>query len=443
MRSPRLSAGPEHAQATAPPARTRPTPAPTAKQPSLWRNRDYMGWWTGTLLSTVGSSTSAMAFPLLVVFATGSVFQAGVIAAAGRIGLLVTMLWGGALADRYSRRAILVAIPLAQAALMGVVAYSVRSGHVPVVLLSAAALGNGLLVGVKSGSILPALRRIVPREQFAARAAQEQGQAMAAQLAGSPLAAFLFVAARWLPFGADALSFVFASLGSAVIRRPLGPDRAEPAPGSGRRGVLGDIREGFRIVRRQDFLRYTTVWVAVTNLVGSSFMLLLIALLRQRGAGPRTIGVTNAAVLCGGVLGSLAAGLIIRRLRARRVFLLGGWIYVASLALAAVAGRPWQVGAAACAFTFASVPTVSVWEAYTARLVPDRLTGRVGSVSTFGAQSLAWVGLLLAGWLVDRFGAPTAVLCFAALLVPFAVAGHRAGALALFRTPLEQVEELP
>jgi MFS family permease len=143
------------------------------------------------------------------------------------------------------------------------------------------------------------------------------------------------------------------------------------------------------------------------------------------------------------VLGSLAAGLIIRRLRARRVFVLGGWVYVASLALAALAGRPWQIGVAACAFTFASVPTVSVWEAYTARLVPDRLTGRVGSVSTFCAQSLAWVGLLLAGWLVDRFGAPTAVLCFAALLIPFAVAGHRARSLTLFRTPLEEVEELP
>jgi MFS family permease len=53
-----------------------------------------------------------VAFPLLVLFTTGSILGAGTIAAAGRIGLLTTMLWGGVLADRYSRRVILVVGPL-------------------------------------------------------------------------------------------------------------------------------------------------------------------------------------------------------------------------------------------------------------------------------------------------------------------------------------------
>ena len=80
------------------PGRRRPRP------PSLWRNRDYMWWWSGNSVSLLGTYVSAMAFPLLAVYSTGSVLNAGIIAAAGRIGGLLTLLWGGALADRRSRK---------------------------------------------------------------------------------------------------------------------------------------------------------------------------------------------------------------------------------------------------------------------------------------------------------------------------------------------------
>ena len=139
------------------------------------------------------------------------------------------------------------------------------------------------------------------------------------------------------------------------------------------------------------------------------------------------------------MLASVLAGLIIKKLGSGRVFVLGGWIYVVSLGLAAVATRPWQIAVAACLFV--SVPVVSVWEAYTAVFVPDRLIGRVGAVSNFAAQSLVWIGILLVGFLADQFGAPAAVLCFTALLIPPAVGGHFARSLTLLETPLEQVEE--
>jgi hypothetical protein len=301
------------------------------------------------------------------------------------------------------------------------------------------ALISGLVGGVRSGVVLPSLRRIVPRDQYAARAAQEQGQEMAAQLAASPLAALLFTAARWLPFGLDAVSFFFASLGAALIRTPLGPDRSVRAE---RRNVLVDIRAGFGIIGRNAFLRYSTGWVAVTNLVGNCFMLLLVALLHERGATPTVIGVTNAGVLAGGIAGAFCAAAILRRFKALHVFQAGGWIYVVSLSLAAILPVPWEIGLAAAAFTFASVPTVTVWESYTARLVPDELTGRVGAASAFCAQSLTWIGLLLAGWLASEWGATAAALCFAAVLIPFAIAAHVARSISLYREPLNEVAEL-
>lgn len=420
------------------------TPAePTAAAPrSLWRNRDYLLWWSGDAVSLLGSNISVMAFPLLAMFATGSVLNAGIIAAAGRVGGLVTRLWGGALADRASRKTILVVTPAVQAVLMGLVTVSLLAGPVRVDLIAAIAMLSGLVNGVRSSAVIPALRRIVPRDQFAARAAQEQGLAMATQLAGSPLAAVMFTAARWLPFGADAVSYVFTALGALLIRADLGPDRRAEKDGP-RTSVIADIKKGFGVIVTNRFLRYTTYWVAVTNLVGNSFMLLMIALLQQRGASPEVIGLTNSGLLAGGILGALLAGRIVRLLPALRIFQIGGWVYVISLALAAVVPAPWQIGLAAAAFTFASVPTVTVWESYTVRLLPDGLTGRVLAASAFCSQSLTWIGMLGAGWLAGQWGAMVAALCFAGLLVPFAVAAHFSKSIALFRRPLDEVEELP
>lgn len=420
-----------------------PDPDPgTAASPqaaSLWRNRDYMSWWAGETISLLGTYMSAVAFPLLVLFTTGSVLGAGTIAAAGRIGLLATMLWGGVLADRYSHKAIMVVGSLLQALVMAVVTDFIRAGHPPIALLVFAGLISGLLSGVVNGAELPALRRIVPKAQFADRAAQQQGMQTAAMLVGSPLSALLFTVARWLPFGADALSFAAAALGSALIRRPLGPERHLATRGP---GVLADLRDGVRLVRRNAFLRYTAVWIAIANLVGNSFSLLLIALLKYRGADPQTIGVIVALVMAGGIAGSLLTGRIIRIFSAHRAFLVGNWASVVLLTVAAVVPHAWQTGAATCVEVAASVPMAAVSQAYTARLIPDRFAGRVGSVMSFSGQSLTWVGMLLVGAFADGFGAPTATLVFAGFMLPVAATSLRARSLALYRVPLEGVREL-
>lgn len=416
------------------------TDSSTVSNPvSLWHNRDYVSWWVGSTVSLLGSYMSVVAFPLLVLFTTGSVLGAGMIAAAGRIGMLVTMLWGGVLADRVSRKTILVTGPLLQALVMAVIAGLVRAGHTPIALLVFGGLVSGLASGVVEGAELPALRRIVPKERFADRAAQAQGTHMATQMAASPLSAVLFTVGRSIPFGVDALSFAASAIGSALIRKPLGPLRQSA---DGRPGFIIELRRGVRLVRHDAFLRYTAAWIAIANMVGNSFSLLLIALLKYRGADPRAIGVTIALVMVGGIAGSLLAGRVIRTFNAHRIFLIGNWTSVVLLAAAALAPRPWQVGAVACVEVAVSVPMAAVWEAYTAHLIPDRFVGRVGAVMSFSSQSLTWAGMLLVGALADAFGAPTTVFVCVGLVLPFAVISIRARAIDLFRTPLADVQEL-
>lgn len=138
-----------------------------ARPPSLWRSADYASWWTGNALPALGTSTSvsAIAYPLLILYSGWPVATAGVISAASLLGAPITSLWGGAPADRVSRKAILVCGPLVQGAALAAVAVAVSRGAATIGFLVIAALVSGLASGLSAGAATPALRRVVPKSR--------------------------------------------------------------------------------------------------------------------------------------------------------------------------------------------------------------------------------------------------------------------------------------
>jgi len=414
-------------------------PAAEGKPPSLWLSRDYLGLWTGDAISALGTSMSTIAYPLLVLFSSGSVARAGVITAAAMIGSLLTTLWGGVLADRVSRKALLFVCPLIEAVAVGAVALLVLHGRPGIAVLAGAACVGGLAGGVRTAARNPALRRIVPKEQMAVASSQLQGRDMAAQFFGSPLGGLLFSVARWLPFGVDSVTFLFSSLGAALIRRPLGPDRA--TDDAERRGVLADLRDGLGYVQGVPFLKFVALWTPAINMVAGAYFLLFIAVLKYRGAGPTAIGLVNSIALLGGVTGAVIGPMILRRVQARRVLLAACWIFTGAAALTAILPSPVEIGGAVFLVVLAVVPVNALFAAYQVRLVPDEYSGRASAVVGFGSQALQWIGPLVAGTLADALGAPTALLLVAAALVPLAVAPHLSSSLALLEQPVEQVAE--
>jgi MFS family permease len=410
------------------------------RTPSLWRDSDYVGWWTGNTLSALGSSVSAIAYPLLVLSLTGSVTKAGLIGSANLVGILVTTLWGGALADRVSRRAILTVGPLAQAVVLAAVATVVRTDHAHVPLLVVAALLSGLCAGVILGASTPALARIVPKEQLPTANGQAMGRDMAAQLLGSPLGGILFAVARWFPFAADAVSFVFAAIGALNIRRPLGPDRSQEQP---KTTMVRDVTDGIRFVRDQPFLRFVVVMAALLNMVGQAFLLLLIALVLHRGGGPTAIGVVSAMTVGGGLVGSLFAPAMARRFNARILLSVSIWTFTAGLAVTAVVPEVWQIGVVVCLAEVATVPVNVVLQTYVIQVVPDGLLGRVASVNRFGAYALEWTGPLIAGLLAFLFGVPGGVMALLIVMVPLAIALMVSRSLDILSTPIGEAGRIP
>ncbi|GAA2367487.1 MFS transporter [Streptomyces cuspidosporus] len=425
-------------------ARSRPgeTPNTAERPPSLWRDRDYVYWWSGNGLSTLGTSVSTLAFPLFMLYATGSATQAGTITVLHMLGKLGTLAVGGALADRVSRRAILCVVPLVEAVAMAAVALLVYRGSPPVLALDALALVSGLAAGLKIGVSTPVLRRIVPKEQVATATAQSMGRDMVVQLIGAPLGGLLYSMARWIPFLFDAVSFVFVTLGSLLIRRPLGPDRHPD--GDRRPGLVADMKDGVRLIRRSDYLMFTLTWGALLNTVAQGLTLLFIVLVRHRGGGPTAVGVATSLALAGGLIGAVAGPWLMRRLGARRVLLLSAWVFVASFALVALVPQPWQIGLVLMVGMTGMAPMNVVTESYEVRLVPDAYLGRVAATGQFFFQGMQWIGPLVAGFLADAAGVETAVLILAAAMALLAISLHLARRhLSILDTPLAEVPELP
>ncbi|MER7787226.1 MFS transporter [Streptomyces sp. NPDC097640] len=424
------------------PEKAEETQSAQGSPPSLWRDRDYLYWWSGNGLSTLGTSVSTLAFPLLMLYTTGSATQAGTITVLHMLGKLATLAVGGALADRVSRRAILCLVPLAEAASMAAVALLVYRGDPSVLALDALALVGGLAAGLKIGVSTPVLRRIVPKEQIADATAQSMGRDMVVQLVGAPLGGLLYSMARWIPFLFDAVSFVFITLSSLLIRRPLGPDRR--ADSERRTGLAADMRDGFRLIRRSDYLVFTLAWGALLNTVAQGLTLLFIVLVRHRGGGPTAVGVATSLAVVGGVIGAVAGPWLMRRLGARRVLLLSAWVFVASFAVVALVPQPWQIGLVLMFGMTSMVPMNVVIESYEVRLVPDAYLGRVAATGQFFFQAMQWIGPLAAGVLADALGVEAAVLILAVAMALLAIALHTARRqLSVLDVPLAEVAELP
>src|SRR3954451_3191690 len=167
------------------------------------------------------------AYPLLILFETNSAAKTGFAAAAVNVGTLATMLVGGVLADRYSRRTLLRAGPVVQGIAVGSVGIAVAAGHVWLAHVAAAGFVDGAMLGLTRGSINAAFRRLVTAEQYPSAAAQMHARDMSLGIIGPLLGGVLFAWSRALPFILDAVSYVAAFFGVSAIRRPLGPEAAE------------------------------------------------------------------------------------------------------------------------------------------------------------------------------------------------------------------------
>lgn len=372
--------------------------------------------WSGQVVSTVGMRITTLAYPLMILAVSRSPLLAGIAGAAQTAPFLLLYLPAGALVDRWDRKRVMLTADSVRVILLGGLAATLFADGLTYPQIITTAFLDGACFVFFQLAESAALPHIVAARHLPTALAQNQAREQGAELAGAPLAGFLFSASHALPFAADAATYLVSLVTLLFVRPALQQRSNQP-----RRSLWKEIAEGLSWLWRERLLRALVALTGATNLAMSALPLAVIVRARQLGAGPVLIGLLLVFPGVASIAGSFAAPWLQRRIPARLVMVGSLWLWAASMATLASVRAPLDLG---LAVGFGSLPGPAfnvVLARYAYARAPDRLRGRIVSSArliTWGTIPLA---ALFAGAVLQTAGPVPALLGLAAVMLAVAV----------------------
>ena len=368
--------------------------------------RDFTLFWTAETLSTFGSSFSFVAVPLLVLHATGSVAQMGLLTGVSSVAGLAAGVFAGSIADRFDRRRLLIAANLAQAVLFGAIP-AVWFFASPIWLLYVTVPLAAVFAMIFRVTYVTVVPRLVDADQITEANGRLSASFAATGIIGPVLAGL--ISGQFGPqaaIGVDAVSFALAGAGLVLVhlRPPSSAAAAEPA------GWWRDLVTGAAFLWRHPVLRWLTVLLTALIFFWQGLVDLLIFYLKHDLAQPdQTVG----SVMAVATVGTLAGALGVARLR-RRIGFGASWIgssVLAGVAVAATAFTHSVIGVAALATIAYALTAVGGICSMSLRqeVTPDALLGRVTSAFWTIHFALGPIGAAVVTALAARLGASTVI----------------------------------
>jgi MFS family permease len=381
----------------------------------LRRNRDFVLLQFGQGLSTLGSTSTYVAYPLLVLALTHSPAKAGVVGFANVLPYALFALLAGVVADRVDRKRLMIAMDLIRAAAMASVVTALAAGVLTFWQVAAVAFVEGTAFVFFNIAEVGALRSVVPARQLQEAAAAEQSRYAAVTLAGPSVGGALFGIGRSLPFLADAVSYAASILTLTWMRTPFQEARErDPAP------LRTQIREGVSWLWAHAYLRTSALIFAGQNFVFSGIYLIFVVVAKRHGLTPAAIGALIAVFGVASLAGALAAPRVAKLLSMRAIMLGNQWLS-AAIIVCAFAPGPYLLLACVLPIAFVSPSLNSVVVGYRTAITPDHLVGRVSSVARNLAQIAAPLGPLAAGVLLGAYSSEVTLLVLGGISLALAV----------------------
>ncbi|MER5184150.1 MFS transporter [Streptomyces sp. NPDC002896] len=397
-------------------------PLPEGSRP-LWRDRDFGVFWTAQTLSVVGDSFALIALPLLVLHATGSVAQMGLLTAVAGAASLLAGVFAGVVVDRMDRRKLLIACDVVRMVLYALIplvwTFAPQIWLLYVLLPLCEAVG--MLFSV---TYVTVVRSLVSGDRITEANGRLNATAAAAGVVG-PLCAGI-VAARFGPaaaIGVDAASFGVSACCLGFVRfrggtRATRSTQASEAE-SAWQTLWKDLLAGVSFLRRHPVLRALTILLSFFSFLTLGLNDLLIYHLKHDlGQSDGTVGTVFAA----GALGTITGALLVAPVR-RRLGFGATWIGNVAVCGLAVAGIGWAgsvAGVAGLTATFLGCTAMAGTCSMSLRqeVTPEHLLGRVTSAFWTIHYSAAPVGAAVLTWAAQRHGtAPVGVAAGACCLL--------------------------
>ncbi len=383
--------------------------AAAARRPGTFaslRHRNFRLFFIGQMISLTGTWMQRIAQAWLVLQLTNSPFLLGLVGMLQWLPVLLFSLIGGVIADRVSKRGLIVVTQTAQMlqafALGGLVlAGTVQFWHVAVL-----AVALGLAVAFDMPTRQAFIFEMVEGTDTMNAVALNSTIVNVARLLGPAIAGVAIARAgmAWT-FLANGASFI--PVIAALLLMQVRPGQVVHTA----TGVLAHLREGIAYLRRTPVALHAIVLLAAESVFAMNFTLLTSVLAKDvLRAGASGFGFLMSAQGAGALMGAIAVASF-SYLGPRPEFLFGG---AAVLGLAEVVlGLTRQFPAAAVMLGVAGASMVLFTATVNTTLqlnAPDRLRGRVMAMYALVMGGLTPVGSLVSGTLAEIWGAPGAFL---------------------------------
>lgn len=381
-------------------SRTAKSPKPA--KPSMFsslRIRNYRLFAMGQTVSNTGTWMQRIAQDWLVHSLTGSATAVGITTALQFLPMLLFGLYGGVIADRYSKRKLLFVTQSAMGITGLVLAALTLSGQVQVAHVYALAFALGMVTVVDNPARQTFVSEMVGPAQIRNAVSLNSANFQSARLVGPAVAGVLIAAVGggWA-FLLNGLSFIAPLVGLAMMRT------AELQPSKPVERGKGQLREGLSYVRQHPELLWPIVLVGFIGTFGFNFPIWLTAFTSDVfDAGPGTYALLNFLMAAGSVAGALLAA---RRGHSRMRLMVGAALVFGVLQLVAAMSPSFWLFAALMAPIGLAGLTFNVTANSSVQLASDpAMRGRVMSLFMMVFVGGTPIGGPLMGWITDTWGA--------------------------------------
>ena len=372
-------------------------------------HRDFRLLFLGRTTSFVGNAFANVALAFAVLELTGSKADLGYVLAARSLPQVIFLLAGGIWADRLPRHRVMVVSNLLSGLSQAAVAALLLSGHARIWELGGLAAVNGM----SSAFFFPASTGIVP--QTVPRPLLQSANALlrlglnASFIGGAALGGVIVGATSpGIGIACDAASFFLAALFIRLIRIPASL-RMESS------SFLADLGEGWREFSSRPWLWAIVAQFGFVNAAEQGCSSVLGPAIAKAHLGGAAVW---GLVLTAQSIGLVAGGLLLLRLRPRRLLLVATLGFLLTipflLALSAPAAAVVVVAAAAVAGIGTEIFGV-LWETTLQQEISQEKLSRVSAYDALGSFVLIPLGVAVAGPVAQAIGTRQTILGAAAL----------------------------
>jgi MFS family permease len=384
-------------------------------------DRDWRRLWLGQSISVIGSQVTRVALPYQVYVLTGSTIAVAGLTLVQLVPLLLFALGGGAIADAFDRRRILLVTQTGLAACSLALVVVVGSAHPPVLALYPIAFLAASFSAVEWPTRSSATPRLVPPERLRAAIALGQLSFNAGSVLGPAIGGVLIATVGVAgAFAVDVVSYVVSLVAIAGIR-PIPPLAGSLRPG------LAAIREGLRFVRLRRLILSTFAIDLNAMIFGSPTTLFPLLALDVFRVGPIGLGLLNAAPAAGAFVAAALSGGVSRVRRAGRAILAAVAVWGAAIVLFGLSTGSFFLALVFLVVAGAADVVSAVLRASIVQIeTPDALRGRVSAIQIVVVTGGPRIGDIEAALVAAAVGAQISVVSGGLLCLVGVVAVARA-----------------